>query len=240
MLSGCKLPEDCAMGTKARSTKQAKLLAMRAERLEEIRNRLADLIEDGPEDLAYDLADLSLSLFAQAHPAEVTGEERERIKHFAPAITDAVIDERAMEEAGVLLTFAVHLQTCRNALQCFPESDCREILNEHRQFAPFIEEVLVPSLRGAFDGAVELGMNPLSVATMTILVAANEAANQGVHWSLLVQPLLTAIDQVTKPAHEEQQKKDLDAAVFAVMNHRGISASEARRYVLRMMNADPY
>lgn len=205
-------------------------------RQEVLRTRLTDLIAEDIKSVAADLGNLSLALFAEQFPPNLTALDKRKIRENFPGATDALIAKRAMSEEGVLYAIALARQTSIIALDYFPESNCEAAKCRDDSQQPVIIDILIPALNNAFDQAVSAGLSPFGAATVMILIGAMTGVEKGVHWAAMARPLVEALEPLCaawpdsgKPVMLSKEAED--KILKKVMEQMGISRAEAKRYL---------
>lgn len=202
----------------------------RRERVEIMRQRVADLIEADPALAAATMTDLALSVLARTYRPELSAADRKVIRANYSGATDSLIHERALDETGVETAMALAHNVARIALDYSPASAVAAFVQRDQALDPEVGMELASSGSYGIADAIEAGMTPYGALTCSIVPAVRAAQQQGLHAQQILRSLVDAQDVVMMPGANTALD---EVAIEMLMTTMGMERGEAEAHLAR-------
>lgn len=164
--------------------------------------RLKDSIDTDPNEAALTMLNTSLAVMAKIYPAQLSVDDKAKIKDNYPNATEELMAERAMSKDGVLLTAQAGLRYVQIALDYTPTTHSKTDMENDVLLQNEITD-LRSKCADLFVSGLGSGISAFGVATIMALMATECASARGVGALPLVRSLvdlsLTTVEQAPYP-----------------------------------------
>lgn len=203
----------------------------------QIESRLADLIQQAPEETALSLVKTVLSIFAEVYPPTLSEKEIQQIRDNYPSATNKLIRERAMAEEGVIMAVATASEMARIAIDYSPLSHMKPDMDHDMALGEKTKEAVAGRLEQNYKDVLAQGLTPFGASSATILHAVVQGKKHGASGFALVRSLLDALTLAVDGDPMESEEEFESAALNAVSEQLGLSRETAQKY-LAMISSD--
>lgn len=205
---------------------------------DEILERVADLFEEYPHDVAMALSLASVSAFAKIYPAKLTAGTKKIIKTNYPDATDDLMAERAISAAGAKSSICTSIISAQIAMDYSPLSCVKAQMDTDMALPPSGFEVAHKEVILAFKAVRAIGFSSFGAASMMIGLSAQMAKAEGAGPFELMRPLLETALSVFEDDKSPHRQAERDRAVMdAVCKEMCISQAEYKRLLKAVGNS---
>lgn len=202
-----------------------------SENQKQIKTRLADLIQQAPEQTALALVMTALSIFADIYPPTLSAKELKKIRDNYPSATNDLIQERAMAQAGVVMAVATACEMARIAIDYSPLSHMKPDMEHDIALGVKSREAVAVRLEQTYKDVLGQGLSPFGASVTTILHAVVMGKKHGASGFALIRSLLDAVTLALDGVPMRSEAEFESAALDALSEQLGVSRETAKKYL---------
>jgi len=193
--------------------------------------RIGEELQTEPEKIIGDLCGAGIAALAKRYPGKLSQADRSTIRTNYPEATDDLIDERAMDQTGVMVTLATAKLMAQIAVDYCTDSAFKADIDRDAKVGPTVGAQLGNEVLDSIARAVEKGLTPFGAMCTTVLVGTHSGKSAKLPVAKMVRPLLDGITLAMESKPTQSVEEAEEAAMQYVMTQMGINKAAARKYL---------
>lgn len=192
--------------------------------------RVGSEFQERPEEVIGLMCSAVLAALAKRFPPQLSAKDRKAIKENYPEATDDLIEERAMNDDGVMVVLVASELMARIGVDYSASSAFKQDMAKDDEVASTAGKRLQMSLSKSLQEAVDAGMTPFGAMTTSVLMGALFGRTAGLAPAKISRALLDGMKMAVEGGPRRSQAEVEEAAIQGLMKLMGISRTEAKRY----------